>query len=303
MDKSQNIRPTGDIAREEYKGPNAFVVAMGQGVFEHLKWALFGLGGLGIVALLLPEQAKAFNAASRQFAQKLKLCGLPEDAGFFPLLVHRFKKGCGGLLHAIVGEGKGAVTVQSVDPKHDQWLSYVILDKERGFGQWFLSHTAGLIPFVGKEIKKLLAGASDKCANALTVGGVAGLIGYAGGWIKAIVTGGAHAHSARNQFDRIQQEVIDQRAVTEALSEKYIDTKQQLEDLKTTQAAEKGTLQVAPDNPPPMHGHTKPNDIVPPPDAITVREPIATKHGKGKSDWKDTIAEQRAHAPEHHELA
>lgn len=326
MDKTRNTNPDRDITREEYRGPSAFVTAMGQGFFDHLKWAGIGLALITPVAYFAPTQAKKFIACCRGVAEKWKATPLPHDAEMFDQVCVRFKRGFGNFTHVLFGEGKNSIQVSSIDPKHKSWLDHAIMNKEHGFGHIFTSHTVGIVPLIGKPFNKWLRNLPEHAANAVTVGGVAGLAGYIGGWGKAFFNGGAHAHEARAQFEDAKQEIRDQREINQALRKKYIDTKLELEDIKTTQAVKDNTLHVTKDNPPPKpRAGDGPMDMVPPPGAMNVRTPA--EHGAGtkshaeladhhtaKTDhshtaqhadkvghdgWKDKIAAQKSHAHEH----
>ncbi len=319
MERSLNITTRQDITQEEYKGPSAFVTAMGQGFFDHLKGAFFGLVISLPIAYFAHKSTKELLEAIRGSAQKLSAYCAPQDAKWFEFPIPRLKRWCGDTVYGLFGEGKGSIAhVTEIDPKHREWFEHVKMDKEHGFTHIFLSHSVGILPIVGKPFKRVLNSASERCADAFTISGIAALAGYIGGWVKAGINGGANAHAGRTQFEAAKDEIRDQRALNEALREKYIKTKLELEDLKTTRAVKEGTLHITKDNPAPKaHTGDVPTDLTPPPDAVKARthdhRDHATpnfanrvghahhaEHADAQLDgWKEKMAAQKSHALEH----
>lgn len=245
-----------DIAEERYDGPTAAIVAAGNGVFEHLKWAGILLGSGVAVAALFPRSVASFLTHSRDLATRLKS---HESEQFGDIA----KRSFGKMIHSLVGDTKAflsAEEIQNLTAEHKEWLEHTIMNREHGFGHWFTTHTVGIIPKVGRYFKNTLLAASRepvgtesaRWTNALTFGGMFGALGYAGGWVWAVFHGTRHGSDGKHQLLRAQQEIKDTRELNALLEERYIATKQENIDLKTTLAAQQGTLHVARDEKPTM---------------------------------------------------
>lgn len=252
MENRKNT-PDTDIADERYAGPNKAVVAAGNGVFEHLKWAGGLLAVSVAIAAIFPKNIATFLENSRNFATRMKG---HEKASLGDMV----KRSTGKLIHSLFGEGKNAVgAISGVDPEHQLWLEHTVMNREHGFGHWFTTHVVGLLPKLGKSYKNLLLEASKQPAgsesarwtNALTFGGAFGALGYAGGWIGAILKGSRHGGDGKDQLQRAQQEIRDTRELNELLQAQYLEMRREAQDLKTKLAAQQGTLKVAKDETPP----------------------------------------------------
>lgn len=83
-------------------------------------------------------------------------------------------------------------------------------------------------------------------------GGLMGVMGFFVAPIYFLFTGTKHANDGKRQFQEAQDEILTTRAELGTLREKYVTTRMELEDLKTTQAVAKGTLKVSGDDTPRM---------------------------------------------------
>ncbi|PZP86937.1 MAG: hypothetical protein DI582_01410 [Azospirillum brasilense] len=83
-------------------------------------------------------------------------------------------------------------------------------------------------------------------------GGLMGVMGFFVAPVYFMFTGTKHASDGKRQFQEAQDEIITTRAELGTLREKYVATRIELEDLKTTQAVAKGTLKVSGDDTPRM---------------------------------------------------
>ncbi|MFM9891110.1 MAG: hypothetical protein ACKVOE_10835 [Rickettsiales bacterium] len=250
--ENRHDNPDTDIADERYAGPTKAVVAAGNGVFEHLKWAGLGLATAGTLALIAPKQALSVLESARGFATRLK----SHDSGKFTDIA---KRSLGKIVHTLIGEGKGAIgTIPRINADHQEWLEHAVMNREHGFGHWFVTHTIGALPKVGTYLKNGLLDARKQPAgstgaritNALTFGGAFGALGYAGGWVGAILHGSRHGSDGKNQLQRAQQEIRDTRELNELLQDQYLEARHEAQSLKTQLAAQKGTLKVAKDETP-----------------------------------------------------
>jgi len=203
MDKS--LQNDTDIADEHYKGPSAAITTLGKGAIEHLKWAAIGIITFGAGALIRPSFARTIIISGRHWATQLKV-PTASDAGIITKGFSGIKKAIGSLVHFALGEGKGAMGNITVDAHHQQWLERAIANKEGGFGHLFTSHTIGNLPFIGKLVKSTMA--KDPLSSALTFGGLGGMLGYAGGWIVAVLGGHKQADQAKDQFHKAKEEII-----------------------------------------------------------------------------------------------
>ena len=77
-----------------------------------------------------------------------------------------------------------------------------------------------------------------------------------------MLTGAKHSNDGRNQFRRAQDELLTTRTERDGLRDKYIETKLELEDLKTQQGAKDGTLRIAPDEQPVIRSEAKPTALL-----------------------------------------
>lgn len=108
--------------------------------------------------------------------------------------------------------------------------------------EWSVKH----LPMKDKVLKLV---PKDRMQAVIFGGGVLGFIGFFVMPIYFMFTGAKHANDGKEQFERAKDEIRTQRAENEALRNRYVETKLELEDLKTSKAAENGTLKVAQDNP------------------------------------------------------
>ena len=207
MDKS--LQSNTDIADEQYKGPSAAITTLGKGAIEHLKWAAIGIVAFGAAALIRPSFASSIITGGREWATRLKV-PVASDAGIISKGTSGIKKAIGSTVHFALGEGKGAMGNITVDARHQQWLERAIADKEGGFGHLFTSHTIGNLPFIGKSVKSAMA--KGPLPSALTFGGLGGILGYAGGWIVAVLGGHQQANQAKDQFHKAKEEIIRLRS-------------------------------------------------------------------------------------------
>lgn len=229
MDKTSQ---SSDIVKEEYQGPSASVEAAGRGFFEHFVYAAIGLAVGGVFAFLAHKPAASFIHRCRTLGSELKETKVIGDR-LTDKLVGKMKNGFGSFLHGVFGDSDLAQLVRETEkiphPKHTEWLENTATDKERGFGNAFLSHTIGIVPFIGRPFKKMLREFGERSANAITLGGALGAFGYVAGWVKAVVAGSINGNPGKQQFTRAQREIAhlrevnsDLERVNDSLHEKYV---------------------------------------------------------------------------------
>ena len=264
-----------DVTDEHYAGPSAHVAALGTGVVKHYKWALMGMAGGSIFAMVFTKQTGKVMEAARTFAK-----GLKEDpeatTNVFAKFANEVKYTFGNFIHIIVGDEEMAATLRRASKdagcaeaaastaskannskttaKTEEWFSNLAMNKEQGFGNWFVSHTFGIIPGVGKHVKKALRNATEteiggvfkandsKLTNALTFGGTVGFAGYVAGWAKALITGAQHGNQGKRQFERAQEQInslkednADLNKINDDLHEKYVKASTRLDTIQAAQ--------------------------------------------------------------------
>jgi len=208
-------QPEVDITQEEYKGPSAAISTAGQGLIEHLLFAAAGLLIGGTLGLIFKEPNKKLIEWSRGHATKLleSAAAITEKKSIFETIGAGFQKGLGKTINCIVGTGELPRDEFSAIPKespHYSWSRNARMNRARGFGSGFLSHTLGLIPGVNKWFATV---ADDRVANAVTAGGILGIVGYVGGWVKALLNGPKNHNHGKDQVERLQREILGLRAM------------------------------------------------------------------------------------------
>lgn len=215
MTKSHHTHTEGDIASEKYAGPSARVAAAGQGFIDHFKYAFTGLVGASILGFI-------FHKPGAELIKKCQNAGtwLKEYESNGNRLYDWGKDNlttwAGRALHVIFGDPEAAVSLRQLQGHATKAvdadrLKYIAMSKEQGFGNWFLSHTLGAFPYVGKRFNAALYEATDRYKTAVAIGGVAGASGYVGGWLQALVKGSKHGNAGKHQFERAQAEIKDLR--------------------------------------------------------------------------------------------
>lgn len=172
------------------------------------------------------------------------------------------------------------------------------------FINWILDGAEHMVAAVTEHnaIKKRFFNTTDPARIArLKATTDASIIGGGIGYISGFFIGGgqgiATARAGRDQFERAQSEIRDQRAENAALREKYVETKLALEDLKTTADIHKSKLRVAPEHPPtveePVHAPTEP----PKPESVKLKHPPKPDTATHAHERHGTL--DHAHAAEH----
>ena len=130
-------------------------------------------------------------------------------------IVSSAKRGLGSFIQLLIGEGQGTVHISTTCARHSEWVQNAVMNKERGFGHFLVSHTLGVMPGMGAKIKSSLRIASnigegtkgERRTNVLTIGGALGAVGYMGGWVMGIINGAKHGNAGKRQFEQAQTEI------------------------------------------------------------------------------------------------
>ena len=266
---------TDDIATEPYKGPSARVAAAGQGFIDHFKYAFAGLFGAGLFAFVLHKPAAAIITKARNLGARLKDWS-PEGNGIVSRGGDTLTNWAGGLLHIAFGDVEAAESMASLSTNrnhvHHEWLANVAHDKRQGFGNALLSHTVGLLPWVGKGFKQGLRHTNERLSTAITFGGAAGVVGYVTGWTKALLQGAKHGNAGKTQFESAQSEIKHQR-------EKCGELERSKQELSEKLAAQQNTA--------------KEERVVAPEPTVPVSKPMANAVDSAPSTAKLEAAEHK----------
>lgn len=255
MEKDKKTAPDIDVTDERYKGPPMAIVVAGHGSIEHLLFAFIGLLGAGTVAYFAPESAKLLVDRARVLGKEYK--DLPVAAGKWSTKIPmQIKRSFGSLLRGVFGDNEianelradanrlreQAGALNAEEPASVDWFDSVATDKERGFGNAFLSHTVGMLPVIGKPFRGLLKESNERWANAVSVGGLAGVVGYATGWSKALLLGSVHGNKGRHQFERakeqiknLQEDNADLNKINDDLHARYVRAATRADSLEDAQ--------------------------------------------------------------------
>jgi len=241
--KTSLTNDTGDIATEKYAGPSARVEAAGRGFLEHLAFAFSGLAIFGTLAFIFHQPAARLVEKSRALGTRVK--NEHYDSSRWGKAKDSLTNWYGGFLHLVFGDVESAQAIKALsknttEVKHADWLNHVAMNREQGFGNAFLSHTIGLIPLAGKPFIGALKEATPRWQTAIAVGGFAGALGYVGGWLKAAVLGATHGNRGKTQLERAQREIHalrekneDLEKVHENLRKDYVEASSRLKDAET----------------------------------------------------------------------
>ena len=252
-----------DVTDETYEGPSAHISALGNGVVKHLKWAGIGILLGGLYAAVDSTRAGKFIEGARKIGSKLKI--EPVNPNMVTKAWHEVKYAAGSVLHFAFGDDEMSQMLRDTALKANSvkvadWFNDLAMTQKQGFGNWFISHVPGSIPFIGKGIKKFLHAATETVAieggqtvttiknprftNALTFGGAVGLGGYISGWLVALVTGVQHGNRGKRQFQRAQEQINDLKnsnadlnKINEDLHQKYVKASTRLDSIQAAQDA------------------------------------------------------------------
>lgn len=257
--------PKDDIAKEPYKGPGVLASAAGEGYIAHIKWAVIGFfSGAGISSI--------FHKTAEDLVNKARALALPKetiDAAGKRIIQPKWYSGA---IHALFGTGLGTQDsfrtaaeshIENGAFKHDvEAFEKWAMGRELGFGHWVLSHVPGVSGYLEKlriaeqtvglgEIER--AAARTKLVRITTPISVGGIAAAAGFFLVPLLFAGRGAKrglEGKGQFARAKDEIWTLRAEYDALRQKYLDTKLQMEDLRTTQGVDSGQLTISKDEPP-----------------------------------------------------
>ena len=127
----------------------------------------------------------------------------------------------------------------------------------------------------------------EPLASALTFGGVGGIMGYIGGWLRAVLGGHQQAHAAKDQFERAKNEVIKLRGEN---AEQFSDA-----NLNPTESSDPTAPTTT--NTPTTRVTQATRDTLEKPIAPTtepVAEPVTKEPAKNDSSWTENIQTQKA---------
>lgn len=250
MEKDKQSTPDIDVTDEKYEGPSAHIVALGDGVIKHLKWAFIGIAGGTLYALIDREHAGSIIKYFRDSGNALKI-PIAKSESFFAKAKDEFRYTLGALSNLLFGDKEMANELRNVvnltDTRKIDWLKNSAMAKEHGFGYFFISHAVGIIPGLGRITKnhmRIAAESSENIGkvNALTFGGAFGAVGYVSGWIAALVTGAQHGNSGKHQFIRakkqiknLQEDNADLNKINNELHEKYVKAATRLDSMQAAQ--------------------------------------------------------------------
>lgn len=238
---------TNDITEESYKGPSALVAAAGEGSIAHFTLgALFLALGFG-VAYLYHGSLDKFIVARRATAQKL----MGSTNGW--------ERNWGETLAWLFGHGEGSFkgVVNATSEHHSAEVVKLATEQveklERG---WLYTSSETIRKLPG--IRHLLSffgetAESIKRVDTAIMGGGLGL--FFGFFIAPTAfwyTGARNAHRGKMQFENAKQEILETRAQYEALREKYLQARLELEDMRTLSDTDAGKVSIAKDEPPPL---------------------------------------------------
>lgn len=231
MAKSSQIN--GDVTTEKYKGPNEAVAAAGEGGISHWALGLLGLVVGGVFGAIFHngnlikslnvnrwvelskgaarDWATSGNFLKRWSAPPLKwLVGVPrttETAIVTNLETH---------LGSAAGKVKDELSVM---------MKRAVKAEDGAIHE--MSDLVHKIPGFGKI-------SESRRDAAIAAGGTLGLIGFLIAPIAFMFHGAKNASEGRNQFKRMRQEVLDTRAQYDVLSQRYAETRVELDQLKTS---------------------------------------------------------------------
>jgi hypothetical protein len=231
--KDSHTDTASDIATEKYQGPSARVAAAGQGFLEHFFFAATGLISATALAFIFHKPAAKIVQSARDLGTRLK-GWTPPNNGIIGRSSDTLSNWAGSALHVAFGDVEAAESLASLasDPRHNhaEWLANIVHDKRQGFGNMFLSHTVGALPWVGMRFKEALRGLGERSSTAIAFGGAAGVLGYIGGWVKALFQGAKHGNKGKHQFERAQGEIkhlrdenSDLKRINEEIRTKYVE--------------------------------------------------------------------------------
>ena len=253
MDKIHNTAP-GDIVDEAYKGPSVATAIAGEGYIAHFQWAFIGLlvGGIGSVVFHNPLNRAIASVRIKSEALRETGAALKEGKGVWNGIVANIKSAAGSLGGWVFGRGEKEFvhikkTIESAGPldNHTHEALMALESKEKGIGHWLADHA---IPFMSKAKKREMIACDGRWEAAAIGGGLLGSMGFFLSPAFFAHSGYRKGVAGKDQFGRLQNEVITTRAERDALLTKYADVKTELDALKVGGADHK--LAVAKDNPP-----------------------------------------------------
>jgi hypothetical protein len=290
MGNSKQTELDRDIAEQAYAGPSAFITSLGQGAVDHLKLAAIGIVAGGVLGAALH---KPITPHLNNFRHTL--AGGLEHKNIVIQYLSKIGQGVFGRGDLPIQTEQALKSFASADAEK---LSHWANEQKTGFGLWFFNHTIGLpIPPLKRWVGELINKPDSSLATGITIGGTFGSLGYAYGWINALIHGHKHATLAKDQFHKAKEEVIKLRnekaeqqtaAAAEAAPE-------------TTAHEEKSTIPAASPTHAAKHHHEAPSTHI---DAATIVHPHK-QHGHHEghaenahnhADWKKTVAAQKTHA-------
>ena len=223
----------------------------GEGYIAHFKWAGVGLLVGGAISALLHEPLNKGMEAARRGAQGLRDMSavMAEQGKWLTSKIPAFAGGFGGW---VFGRGekefvsiRNAIEASETDIAYKKSMLNVIEHKEKGVGHWLADHALFFIP---KSYRNTMLEKSNRLETAMIGGGLLGSIGFF--FSPALYAGEGYRKgvAGKEQFQRLQDEVLTTRAERDALRDKYVETQIELDTVKAGQQG----LKVAKDNPPPI---------------------------------------------------
>ncbi len=241
-----------DLLTEKYQGPSAHIAALGTGVVKHLAWAGIGILGGGVVALAMPKKIAFVIEEGRKLGTACKAA--TPTASLLGHIVSEIKHAFGCVLHVMFGDPELSDSIRwaanQVYSKNRKWFDHAVMNKEQGFGNLFLTHLVGVVPHYGGKMKDALYEVSERAindpltpaaqkasniylSNALRFGGAVGLVGYIGGWLKALVSGAVNGNKGKRQHERLVEALQDQMDINEKLRTDYKNAVTRLEEIRS----------------------------------------------------------------------